>query len=211
MNLKFPFSDIRSILQKNIMNKISLDIITLTTSATHNNSFVVVLGENKGNRRLPIIIGGAEAQSIVVAMEGMNASRPLTHDLIKNVMLTYDIVLKEVIINRFVEGIFYSQLVCERDGQEEVIDSRTSDAIAISLRFNCPIYTYSSIIDAAGVEMEILEEDIFEENEESLEHEEQGNEYSMYTAVELETLLSEALDNEDYERAAAIRDEMSKR
>lgn len=194
-----------------MMNKIPLDIYTLTTSATHNNSFVVVLSESRGNRRLPIIIGSAEAQSIVVAMEGMSATRPLTHDLIKNVMLTYDIVLKEVIINRFSEGIFYSQLVCERDGQEEVIDSRTSDAIAIALRFNCAIYTYNSIMDTAGVEMEVLEEEMSEGFDDSFEDEASVSEFGMYTSKELEALLNEALEKEDYEKAAAIRDEMSKR
>lgn len=193
------------------MNKIPLEIITLTTSVTHNNSFVVVLGESKGSRRLPIIIGGSEAQAIVVAMENMTPGRPLTHDLLKNVMLTYDIVLKEVIINRFVEGIFFSQLICERDGQEEVIDSRTSDAIAIALRFNCPVYTYSSIIDAAGVEMELLEEQ--DEQDESAEEQEDVtmSAYGFTSTEELEKMLLEALENEDYEKAAAIRDELDHR
>ncbi len=190
------------------MNKIPLEIITLTTSVTHNNSFVVVLGESKGSRRLPIIIGGSEAQAIVVAMENMTPGRPLTHDLLKNVMLTYDIVLKEVIINRFVEGIFFSQLICEREGQEEVIDSRTSDAIAIALRFNCPIYTYSSIIDTAGVEMEILEE---QEEAPEVSEDIAMSSYGFVSTEELEKMLQEALESEDYEKAAAIRDELDHR
>lgn len=193
------------------MNKIPLEIITLTTSVSHNNSFVVVLGESKGKRRLPIIIGGAEAQSIVVAMEKMTPGRPLTHDLLKNVMLTFDVVLKEVIINRFVEGIFFSQLICERDGQEEVIDSRTSDAIALSLRFNCPVYTYSSIIDTAGVEMEVFEEHVASEDTEDTEDDMPLSDFRVYSSDELERMLSDALENEDYEKAAAIRDELDHR
>lgn len=193
------------------MNKIPLEIITLTTSVSHNNSFVVVLGETKGKRRLPIIIGGAEAQSIVVAMEKMTPGRPLTHDLLKNVMLTFDVVLKEVIINRFVEGIFFSQLVCERDGQEEVIDSRTSDAIALSLRFNCPVYTYSSIIDTAGVEMEVFEEHEAADETEGDDEDTRVSDFRVYSSDELERMLSEALENEDYEKAAAIRDELDHR
>lgn len=193
------------------MNKIPLEIITLTTSVSHNNSFVVVLGESKGKRRLPIIIGGAEAQSIVVAMEKMTPGRPLTHDLLKNVMLTFDVVLKEVIINRFVEGIFFSQLICERDGQEEVIDSRTSDAIALSLRFNCPVYTYASIIDTAGVEMEVFEEHAASDDVEGSEEDAHLSDFRIYSSDELERMLSEALENEDYEKAAAIRDELDHR
>ena len=197
------------------MNKIPLEIITITTSVSNNNSFVVILAEPKGKRRLPIVVGNTEAQSIVVAMEKMNPKRPLTHDLMKNLMVTYDILLREVIVSRVVEGIFYSQLICERNGQEEIIDSRTSDAIALAIRFNCPIFTYSSIMDSVGVELELLEEDPEMEFEEDLledtDIERPASDWSIYNSLELDKMLNESLENEDYEKAAFIRDEMDKR
>lgn len=197
------------------MNKIPLEIVTITTSVSQNNSFVVILAEPKGKRRLPIVVGNTEAQSIVVAMERMNPKRPLTHDLMRNLMMTYDIQLKEVIVSRVIEGIFFSQLVCERDGQEEVIDSRTSDAIALAIRFNCPIFTYTSIMDSVGVELELLEEDVeMEEDEDYVEAstvENPSSKWSMYSAGELEKMLNDSLENEEYEKAAFIRDEMDKR
>jgi bifunctional DNase/RNase len=198
-----------------MMNKIPLEIVTITTSVSQNNSFVVILAEPKGKRRLPIVVGNTEAQSIVVAMERMNPKRPLTHDLMKNLMMTYDIQLKEVIVSRVIEGIFFSQLVCDRDGQEEVIDSRTSDAIALAIRFNCPIFTYTSIMDSVGVELELLEEDVdMEEEEDFVEAssvENPASNWSMYSADELEKMLNDSLENEEYEKAAFIRDEMDKR
>ena len=198
-----------------MMNKIPLEIVTITTSVSQNNSFVVILAEPKGKRRLPIVVGNTEAQSIVVAMERMNPKRPLTHDLMRNLMMTYDIQLKEVIVSRVIEGIFFSQLVCERDGQEEVIDSRTSDAIALAIRFNCPIFTYTSIMDSVGVELELLEEDVeMEEDEDYVEAssvENPSSKWSMYSAGELEKMLNDSLENEEYEKAAFIRDEMDKR
>lgn len=197
------------------MNKIPLEIVTITTSVSQNNSFVVILAEPKGKRRLPIVVGNTEAQSIVVAMERMNPKRPLTHDLMRNLMMTYDIQLKEVIVSRVIEGIFFSQLVCERDGQEEVIDSRTSDAIALAIRFNCPIFTYTSIMDSVGVELELLEENVeMEEDEDYVEAssvENPSSKWSMYSAGELEKMLNDSLENEEYEKAAFIRDEMDKR
>ncbi len=204
-------------------NKILLDVDTITTSVTQSNSFVVVMGELEGTRRLPIVIGGAEAQSIVIAMEKMKPGRPLTHDMAKSVMDTFDIVLKEVVISRFYEGIFFSQLICERNGISEIIDSRTSDAIAMALRFNCPIYTYAPIMDAAGVEMNILEED--EEPQESavLDYENPDEkkmpdqvsyseaELSAISLDDLEKMLMVALEREEYEKAAKIRDEIDHR
>lgn len=196
-----------------MMNKIPLEIVTITTSVSQNNSFVVILAEPKGKRRLPIVVGNTEAQSIVVAMERMNPKRPLTHDLMKNLMMTYDIHLREVIVSRVIEGIFFSQLVCERNGQEEIIDSRTSDAIALAIRFNCPIFTYSSIMDSVGVELELLEEasDFEEEIVETSTVEQSGSTWSMYNTVELEKMLNDSLENEEYEKAAFIRDEIDKR
>ena len=192
------------------MRKILLKVVNLITSVTQNNSFVVVLSEMGGNRRLPVVIGGAEAQSIIVAMEKMKPGRPLTHDLLKNVMMTFDIELKEVVINRFLEGVFFSQLVCVRNGVEEVIDSRTSDAIAVALRFNCPIYTYSSIMDTAGMEVQELEEGGFPTGEE-LTREESESGLKGYSTEELENMLQEALEKEEYEKAASIRDELDHR
>ncbi len=197
------------------MNKIPLEIVTITTSVSQNNSFVVILSEPKGKLRLPIVVGNTEAQSIVVAMERMSPKRPLTHDLMKNMMVTYDIQLREVIVSRVVEGIFFSQLVCERNGQEEVIDTRTSDAIALAIRFNCPIFTYSSIMDSVGVEFELLEEvSEMESDEDTIEStlvERPASDWSMYNSAELEKMLNHSLENEEYEKAAFLRDEIDKR
>jgi len=195
-----------------MVNKILLEIITITPSITQNNSFAVVLGETRGNRRLPIVIGSSEAQAIAVALENMTPPRPLTHDLIKNLLTTFDISIKEVIISRLLDGIFFSQLVCEREGQEEIVDSRTSDAIALAIRYGCPIYIYSSILDSAGMELMDMEEDTAEELQEREQPEETSvSDFSVYTSKELEVLLNEALDNEDYEKAARVRDELNKR
>ena len=140
------------------MKKIELDIVALSHSVTHSNNYAVVLGEQDGVRRLPIVIGGFEAQAIAVAMERMTPSRPLTHDLFKNSMDTFDITLKEIVINNLLDGIFYARLVCEKNGEVLEIDSRTSDALAMAVRFECPIYTYEFILDAAGVILEDADE-----------------------------------------------------
>jgi len=136
------------------MKKIELDIVALSHSVTHSHNYAVVLGEQDGVRRLPIVIGGFEAQAIAVAMERMTPSRPLTHDLFRNSMDTFNINLKEIIINNLLDGIFYARLICEKDGEVLEIDSRTSDALAMAVRFECPIYTYEFILDAAGVILE---------------------------------------------------------
>ena len=128
-------------------------------SVTHSANYAVVLGEQGGARRLPIVIGGFEAQAIAVAMERMTPSRPLTHDLFKNTMDTLNVELKEVIINNLLDGIFYARLICLKDGEVIEVDSRTSDALAMAVRFNCPIYTYEFILDAAGVILEDSEEE----------------------------------------------------
>ena len=133
------------------MRKIELDIVALSHSVTQSNNYAVVLGEREGARRLPIVIGAFEAQAIAVAIENMTPNRPLTHDLFKNTLDTFNIQLKEVVINNLLEGIFYARLICLKDGEIIEIDSRTSDALALSVRFKCPIYTYEFILDAAGV------------------------------------------------------------
>lgn len=195
------------------MDKVHLELVTLTTSASYNNSFAVILGEADGTRRLPIVIGNAEAQSIVVAMENIKPTRPLTHDLMRSIMVSYDIVLKEVIINKFIEGIFYAQLVCERNGQEMLIDSRTSDAIAIAIRMQAPIYTYSSIMEMASIELDMIE--VVEEHNEFEEFisniGESKRSYKKYTTEELKKMLDESLEKEDYETAATLRDEIDRR
>lgn len=202
------------------MKKIELDIVALSHSVTQSHNYAVVLGEQDGSRRLPIVIGGFEAQAIAVAMERMTPNRPLTHDLFKNTLETFDIELKEVIINNLLDGIFYARLVCLKDGEEIEIDSRTSDALAMAVRFNCPIFTYEFILDAAGVILEDTEED--EQNPEKTQSAAPakrtrrkkatgGNTLASYTVEDLNKMLEEVLSDEDYERAAKIRDEIQRR
>ncbi|MBW7839190.1 MAG: bifunctional nuclease family protein [Chitinophagaceae bacterium] len=190
------------------MNKIKLEIVALSHSITHTHSYAVVLGEVNGMRRLPIVIGGFEAQAIAVAREKMKPSRPLTHDLMKNFMLAFDIDLKEVIINDIQEGIFYSRLICATENDTVEIDSRTSDAIALAVRFDCPIYTYDFILAESGV----VREDGDEEKKVVVTHEEElGSDLKSMSLMELEELLNEVLEHEDYIRAASIRDEINRR
>ncbi|MEL6970211.1 MAG: bifunctional nuclease domain-containing protein [Bacteroidota bacterium] len=197
------------------MRKIALDIIALSHSVTQSNNYAVVLGERDGARRLPIVIGGFEAQAIAVAIEGMLPNRPLTHDLFKNTLDIFNVELKEIIINNLLEGIFYARLVCVKDGEIIEIDSRTSDALALAVRFTCPIYTYEFILDAAGVELQEGGEDEDEEEVVEVEGTEtyQGSEpeFSRMTVEQLKTALNEVLAAEDYESAAKIRDEINKR
>ena len=203
------------------MKKIELDIVALSHSVTQSHNYAVVLGEQDGSRRLPIVIGGFEAQAIAVAMERMSPNRPLTHDLFKNTLEIFDVELKEVVINNLLDGIFYARLICMKDGKELEIDSRTSDALAMAVRFNCPIYTYEFILDAAGV---ILEEP--EGEEEASESGETPKKtrrkkkkavsggtpsLSSHSIEELEMMLEEVLGEEDYEEAAKIRDEIKRR
>jgi len=195
------------------MEKVKLVIAGLSYSQTQSGAYALMLVEVGGKRRMPIVIGGFEAQAIAVELEKMKPTRPLTHDLFKSFALAYDIFLKEVIIYNFHEGIFYAKLICEKDGVVTEIDSRTSDAIAISVRFNCPIFTFSSILEEAGTLIEdgfdiAIDEDA-EEDEELVE--EGDGAISSITLSELEVKLNEALENEDYETASKIRDEIKKR
>ncbi len=194
------------------MRKIALDIVALSHSVAQSHNYAVVLGEKDGSRRLPIVIGSFEAQAIAVAMERMTPNRPLTHDLFKNTLETFNIDLKEVIINNLLDGIFYARLICLKDGELIEIDSRTSDALALAVRFNCPVYTYEFILDAAGVVLEETDE----QEEEGVPVEEstsipRGNALSSYSDDALQKLLEEVLAEENYERAAEIRDELKKR
>lgn len=193
------------------MDKIKLDIAGLSYSQTQSGAYALVLAESGGKRQLPIIIGGFEAQAIAIELEKMTPTRPLTHDLFKNFAQAFSIEVKEVVIYNLVEGIFYSKLICEKDGMTTEIDARTSDAIAIGVRFNCPIYTFESILSSAGILMDETQqkEDDFSLDEEELESTEGA--LNTLSVEELENQLNEALENEDYEMASKIRDEISKR
>jgi len=195
------------------MKKIELEIVALSHSITQTHSYAVVLGEVNGLRRLPIVIGGFEAQAIAVALERMSPSRPLTHDLMKNFMNAFDVQLQEIVINDLQEGIFYSKLICLTEQDTVEIDSRTSDALALAVRFQCPIYTYESILENAGILMGDTTPK--KEKGEAVGIEETGggerDDLSSLSLAELETLLNEVLENEDYIRAISIRDEINKR
>ncbi len=195
------------------MKKIELEIVALSHSITQTHSYAVVLGEVNGLRRLPIVIGGFEAQAIAVALERMSPSRPLTHDLMKNFMNAFDVQLQEIVINDLQEGIFYSKLICFTEHDTVEIDSRTSDALALAVRFQCPIYTYENILDNAGILMGDAAPK--KEKGEAVGIEETGggerDDLSTMSLADLEALLNEVLENEDYIRAISIRDEINKR
>lgn len=190
------------------MKKIELEIVALSHSITQTHSYAVVLGEINGLRRLPIVIGGFEAQAIAVALERMSPSRPLTHDLMKNFMLAFNVDLHEVVITDLNEGIFYSKLICSNDKDTVEIDSRTSDALALAVRFGCPIYIYDTVLDNAGVTNETDEK---KGKEAAVSESVQSDDLSRMNLDELNTLLTEVLDQEDYIRAISIRDEIKKR
>jgi uncharacterized protein len=193
------------------MKKIELEIVALSHSLAQTQNYAIVLGEVEGVRRLPIVIGGFEAQAIAVAMEGMNPSRPMTHDLFRTALQTFEIEIKSILINNLVDGIFYASLVCAQGGKEIEIDSRTSDALAMAVRFACPIYAYDFILEQAGI---ILEEET--EREVQKAKSKRGNKpkektVEDFTMEELQAQLDAALEAEDYEKAASIRDEIKKR
>ena len=192
------------------MRKIELEIVALSHSITQTHSYAVVMGEVNGLRRLPIVIGGFEAQAIAVALEKMQPSRPLTHDLMKNFMSAFNVDLTEIIISDLQEGIFYSKLVCVSEHDTVEIDSRTSDALALAVRFGCPIYTYEHILESAG----ILMEDTGKKKKGSVETTTEStgtDDLRSMSLEELNTLLNEVLEQEDYIRAISIRDEIASR
>ncbi|MBX2902277.1 MAG: bifunctional nuclease family protein [Chitinophagales bacterium] len=196
------------------MNKIELEILALSHSVTQSHSFAVILGEVGGSRRLPIVIGGFEAQAIAVALDNMRPSRPLTHDLMKMVCDTFDITLEQVHINKLQEGVFYSNLVCKQNGETYEIDSRTSDALALAVRFSCPIFVEENILREAGVEADPNEEASVEKEIAELAQQpvpSGSSNFSGMTDDELTRQLTAAIEGEDYEKAARIRDEMTKR
>jgi len=198
----------------NNMKKIKLDIVGLSYSQTQSGAYALVLGEVGGRRRLPIIIGSFEAQAIAIEIEKMTPSRPLTHDLFKSFAQAYQIEVQEVIIYNLVDGIFYAKLICS-DGKRSVeIDARTSDAIAVAVRFDCPIFTYEFILSTAGIVIEGNDFVYLENINETPEEKSVSTSVSGYASIsteELKTKLQEALAEESYEKAAKIRDELNKR
>lgn len=191
-------------------DRIKLNIIGLTSSHSQRNSYTLILGEENGELKLPIVIGGYEAQSIALVIEGLKPQRPLTHDLISNFFSQFGIILKEVIINKLEEGVFFSTLVTEKDNKIQNIDARTSDAIALALRMKCPIYTYKSILNDAGIQYEENDTE-GEEKEEIIEDVNTPvvtNDLNQLSLKELEAELEKAIKIEDYVRAALLRDEI---
>jgi len=187
--------------------KVKLEIVGLSYSQTQSGAYALVLSEVGGKRRLPIIIGGFEAQAIAIELEKMTPTRPLTHDLFKTFAQSFNIEVKEVVIYNLVEGIFYAKIVCVKDGQTVEIDARTSDAIAIGVRFNTPVYTFENILASAGILLDetAVENELGEfEEEEEIKPEEASVE-------ELEKQLEIAIENEDYELASKIRDLINKK
>lgn len=191
------------------MDKIRLEIVGMSYSQSQSGAYALILGEVNGTRRLPIIIGGYEAQAIAVELEKIKPTRPLTHDLFKNFADAYSIRLKEVIIDQFKQGVFHAKLICLQNEMENIIDSRTSDAIALAVRFKCPVYTYESILAEAGMSMdenlaadETMTTPVIGHQESSFED---------LTISELEEQLLKAVEQEDYEKASLIRDEINKR
>ena len=204
------------------MSLVKLTIKGISYSQTQNGAYALILNEVDGDRQLPIVIGAFEAQSIAIALEKeITPPRPLTHDLFKTIADKYEIIITQVIIHKLVDGVFYSSIVCEKEAKEEVIDARTSDAIALALRFNAPIFTYKNILDKAGIflnknkqdlhsDEEIDDDDILSEPEVYGEEEPQ-NIYSKFSIQELHDLLEEAIQNEDYEKAALIKAEIDRK
>lgn len=206
------------------MKKVRLEIVGLSYSQTQSGAYALVLGESTGTRRLPIIIGGFEAQAIAIELEKMSPSRPLTHDLFKSFAETFDIGVSEVLIYNLVEGIFYAKLICNDGTRDVEIDARTSDAIALAVRFNCPIFTYEFILKSAGIVLDdetIKSEDDTNDalNPPQLKEEIKAiekasapkDEYKSKSTEELKTMLQTALDDEHYEMASRIRDELNTR
>ena len=194
------------------MSLIRLTINRISYSQTHNGAYALLLNEKNGERKLPIVIGGFEAQSIAVALEReIRPPRPLTHDLFKSFSDCFEIKIKQVIIHKIVDGVFFSSLICERDKIEEIIDSRTSDAIALAIRFNSPIFTYENVLEKAGI---ILKPG---ENKKQTDSHSKKNslskkiDYSKLSIIQLEKAISVAVKNEDYELAAHVSDEINKR
>jgi bifunctional DNase/RNase len=194
------------------MEKIALDIVGLSYSQTQSGAYALVLGEQEGNRRLPIIIGGFEAQAIAIEMEDMTPSRPLTHDLFKSFADSFTITIEEVLIYNLIEGIFHAKLMCRQGENVVEIDTRTSDAVALAVRFKCPIYTHEFILKDAGIILDQADDsDTKEEAKTKTPAKKQKKDIASLSLNELNTQLEKALNTEDYEQASKLRDEINRR
>ena len=191
------------------MRKIQLDIKGMSYSQSQTNAYALILGEMEGNRRLPIIIGAFEAHAIAIELEKIKPARPLTHDLFKSFASSFGITMREVVINKFQKGVFHAELICFDGVRELSIDSRTSDAIALAIRFNCSIYTYEDILSEAGVIVDDENQETAEAAEK--ETEKKGGDLRQYNLSELKAMLQQAVEKEEYEKASKIRDEIKTR
>jgi len=193
------------------MDKIRLNILGLSISQTQSGAYALVLSEQDGELRIPVIIGAIEARAIAIQMEGLNPPRPLTHDLFVSLASAFGIYISEVLIYKLEEGIFYSKLKCIQNSKEIEIDARTSDAVALALRFKCPIYTTKEIINKAGILLN-PENSIFQESSEKMSSEfNSKNEFEKYSIIQLKELLKKSISYENYEQASKIRDEIKRR
>ncbi len=205
------------------MGKIKLNVLGISYSQTQSGAYALVLSEEEGNRRIPIIVGGFEAQAIAIELEGLTPPRPLTHDLFKNFSDSYGIRIIEVNIHKLEEGVFFANIICDNGDQQTTMDARTSDAIALALRFQCPIFTTEEIVEKAGIVLDFEKGSGLEQSEENETSEEMvaapekpvkrtiHPDLSESSMEELKSLLAEAVGNEDYERASEIRDEINRR
>jgi len=193
------------------MKRIKLKVMGISYSQTQSGAYALILIEENGERRIPIIIGGFEAQAIVIKLENLEPPRPLTHDLFKKFADEFKIFISEVVIYKLEEGVFFSKLICNNGNKEYSIDSRTSDAVAIALRFNCPIYINEEILDKAGITINPSDSEVPAETDTDRIFEKESSKYDSYSDEELYKIIDEAVKTEDYERAASIRDEIEKR
>jgi len=204
------------------MGKIKLNVLGISYSQTQSGAYALVLSEEEGNRRIPIIVGGFEAQAIAIELEGLAPPRPLTHDLFKNFAESYGITLTEVNIHKLEDGVFFANIMCDNGGQRITLDARTSDAIALALRFGCPIYTTEAIVEKAGIVLDFEKGTEFENpdatsdegSEPKIERIQKGaprTDLSNTNMEDLRSMLAEAVSNEDYEKASRIRDEINRR
>jgi len=195
------------------MDKIKLKVLGISYSQTQTGAYALILAEDNGERRIPIIIGGFEAQAIAIELEGLKPPRPLTHDLFVNFADAYNINIIDVTINRLEEGIFYSEITCDNGNSRIKIDARTSDSIALALRFKCPIYTTPTVMEKAGIELENEKTDDREAgvSKTTLSREEQKEKYAQKTLEDLKKMLNEAIEKENYELASELRDEINQR
>jgi len=193
------------------MKRVKLKVMGISYSQTQSGAYALILIEENGDRRIPIIIGGFEAQAIVIKLENLDPPRPLTHDLFKKFADEFKISVVEVMISRLEEGVFYSKLICSNGEKEYTIDSRTSDAVALALRFECPIYITEEILEKAGITISSADSEFTVANEADSFIEPEINKYESYSDEELYKLIDESVKTEDYERAAAVRDEIEKR